>query len=313
MGLAFIFGLGCVLGAPASAEPAHLVKAPPNQNPLGPLKDVTHEWQRYQPANRFCVRVNVFEVTGNTGGKHSGAKAACRRSGFGPGDGDLYLVEIETPRLCAGCHRLFLDYSRIPRRNRPPSYWAHGHAYFRLDSPNFTYTADPLAHSPNIKNFTNDKLIAPYGSPLEQVAHAFDLHAISYVGDTAHFAHSEIQGPYYIGPWYLNRHGRRIHGAFVDIDVASAERMPDDALNEILYRSGFNSGELTCVDNASPEYRDGNYLYGGCVDNFGFSRRPINPFVLARSSRRSLFDLAGYDRLRRRDDRSLLFLRTSRI
>lgn len=273
--VALLIGL---VGPPAGAQVPSAPTAPINQDPLGKLIDVTEQWQDYQPAGRFCIKVDSFEITGNTGATEKGSHPACRASGFAPKAKKLTLIKIDAPPLCAGCRRLFIDFSKIPKRNEAPYYYAHGHAYFRFDSFNWTYTADPIAHSPNMKNFTNDKLFAPSGSNQERIAHGFDLHAMSYVSDTAHFAHAVVQGPYYIGPWYVNRAGERIHGVYLDVDVTSATRYPRPEMNEIYYRAGFNSGEPTCLDNNFDDYRDGNYFYGGCVDRFGFSSKGVNPY-----------------------------------
>lgn len=268
--------------APAGAVPS----SPLTQNPLGPLRDVTAAWQRYQPATEFCVKPNVYEFSNDvtfSGDADSvtGADRVCRRSGFRRTDTGLHKVRIRTPLLCAGCRRLFLDYARIPHANAAPNFYAHGHAYFHLQSFNPSYTADPLAHSPNIKNLTNDKLVAPAGSTQEQFFHGFDLHAISYTGDTANVAHSPSQGPYYAGPRYLSRSGRWITGAYVDVDAAGGQALPNDTLNDIGYSAGFNSGEATCPDNVvqNGQYRDGNYYYGGCVDHFGGSAGTVNPYA----------------------------------
>lgn len=274
---------GPIPALPAGAEarrPPAGESTPLTQDPLGPLVDVTGRWQRFQPARAFCIRPNVFEASGDDGATATGRRPACRRSGFPRAAEGLYVVRIRAPRLCAGCRRLFLDYSAIPPENDPPVFYARGHAYFRLHSSNHRYTVDPLSHSPNIKNLTNDKLVAPAGSPQELLTHAFDLHAMAYVGDTAHFAHSSVQGPWYIGPWYVNRRGERIRGAYLDVDVTAAEPLPDPALNEIVYMAGFNSGEATCPDNvlADGAYADGNYFYGGCADHRGMSSEGLDPY-----------------------------------
>ena len=89
--------------------------------------------------------------------------------------------------------------------------------------------------------------------------------------DTVHFIHTAIQGPYYIGPWYLNRRGHRIHGVYLDVDVADAAHFPIAQLNEIGYVDGFNSGKL-CPSDADA-------FYAGCVDSFGYSVSMVNPFA----------------------------------
>ncbi|HJP67023.1 MAG TPA: hypothetical protein VKA30_12055 [Actinomycetota bacterium] len=244
---------------------------------MGPLVDVTDRWQAFQPAGHFCVKPDRFELSGSSGPFTTGNNPACRRSGFGPTDKGLYEVTIRAPRLCAGCRRLFIDYSKIPPKNSPPLFYAHGHAYLRLQSINPTYSVDPIAHSPNIKNFTNDKLVAPTGSLQEQIATAIDTYDMAYVGDTKFFVHSQVQGPYYIGPWYVNRSGERITGAYLDLDAMDAVRLPFAVLNLIRYMSGFRSGEPTCPD-ALFGYTDADAFYGGCVDQMGGSAEAIDPF-----------------------------------
>jgi len=236
------------------------------QDSMGPLTDVTAHWQRYQPARAFCIRPDATQYTpGGTGANATGADPACRRSGFPADATGLIKIQVRAPILCAGCRRLVIEFSKIPAGG------AQGHAYYHLASGNFTYTVDPIAHSPNTKTFTNDKLLAPPGSPQELIIDAIDLHAIAYVTDTVHFIHTAIQGPYYIGPWYLNRRGHRIHGVYLDVDVADAAHFPIAQLNEIGYVDGFNSGKL-CPSDADA-------FYAGCVDSFGYSVSMVNPFA----------------------------------
>jgi hypothetical protein len=127
-------------------------------------------------------------------------------------------IEVRTPPLCTGCRRLFIDFSKIGAGTS----YAHGHAYYRLASANFTYTVDPIAHSPNTKNFTNDKLLAPSGSLQEKV----------------------------------------LDGAYFDVDVADATAFPSAQLNAIGYAAGFDSGQFCpssdpdalyggCIDSVS--------------------------------------------------------------
>jgi hypothetical protein len=181
-------------------------------------------------------------------------------------------IRVGSPALCAGCRRLFIDFSKIPAANAPPALYARGHAYYHLVSANPTYTVAPVAHSPNTKNFTNDKLVTPDGSPQAQVIGQFDLHAMAYVTDTAHFVHTAAQGPYYIGPWYLNRRGQRIDGVYLDVDVADATQLPGGSqANGIAYMAGFDSGTGCPADDDA--------YYGGCVDAGGGSAETIDPFA----------------------------------
>jgi hypothetical protein len=253
--------------------PAARAAVPFQDDSLGPIRDVTGSWRYYQPAGAFCIRPEAGEYTpGGVGATVTGRDAVCRRSGFGRSARGLVEIRVRTPTLCPGCRRLLIDFSKIPRTDAPPSYYARGHIFYRLQSPNFTYTVDPLDHSPNTKNFTNDKLLAPSGSPQEQLIGGLDLHQLAgYAGDTANFVHTAIQGPYYIGPWYLSGRGRRIYGVYLDVDVAGATQFPNPQANAINYAAGFNSGSLCPNDDDS--------FYGGCVDWWSYSVSSVDPYA----------------------------------
>ena len=263
---------GCSASAAAAAPPGQS-GAPFYYDSLGPMRDVTASWRQYQPANLFCVQPNVPQYTpGGVGPTVTGRNRACRHSGFRRSAKGLVVVTVRTPTLCSGCHRLFIDFSKIPAGDPPVYYYPRGHVFYRLASSNSTYTVDPLDHSPNTKNFTNDKLLSPSGSPQEQLIGAGDQHQMfGYVTDTAHFVHTAIQGPYYIGPWYVNRSGRRVRGVYLDVDVADATQYPDPQFNSITYAAGFNSAQ-----HCPPEDQDA--FYGGCVDWWGYSVSTVNPF-----------------------------------
>ena len=248
---------------------AQATAAPFQVDSIGPIHDVTASWRAYQPANVFCVKPDVTEYTPEgTGPTVTGADPACRQSGFRAATTGLVLIRVRTPTLCPGCRRLFVDFSKI----QPGSAYAHGHVFYRLTSPNFTYTLDPIAHSPNTKNFSNDKFVVPDGSPQQPIVYAGDLHQFAgYTSDTAHFVHNVIQGPYYTGPWYVNRQGQRINGVYLDVDTADATHFPGGAqANDIGYAAGFNSG-TSCPSDA-------DFLYGSCVDGWGFSVSTVDPF-----------------------------------
>ncbi len=249
-----------------AVTPAATAATPFQTDSLGPIRDVTADWQSYQPAGAFCVKPDTPQYTpGGSGATATGEDPACRRSGFSRSDTGLVKIQVRTPLLCAGCRRLFIDFSKIGSGTS----YAHGHAYYRLASANFTYTVDPIAHSPNTKNFTNDKLLAPSGSPQEQLLGTLDLHQVfAYVTDTAHFVHTAIQGPYYIGPWYLGGDGERINGVYFDVDVADATKFSSAQLNAIGYAASFNSGRF-CPSS------DQDALYGGCLDAFSLSATTV--------------------------------------
>lgn len=263
------------------SAPARAAGTSPNSgDPLGPLVDVTAAWQAYQPSSDFCVHPTVFEVPATTE-TASGATPACAASGFPTTATGLYEVKIDTPPLCAGCRRLFIDFSKIaPSTATAPT--SHGHAYLRLMSLNPTYTVPPVAHSPNIKNLTNDYLVAPPGSAISAVTSQVDPYDMAYAADTANFAHTAAQGPYYVGPGYVNTAGKWIYGAYLDVDMSKATQLPQAAMNLIRYAAGFDSSPSTCPDSLlfGAGYTDGNYFYGGCVNAFGASSPPgVDPWT----------------------------------
>ncbi len=278
---AFVLLLSLVAVA-AAARSDPLPESPLTQNPMGPLVDVTANATHYQPADVFCVKPDVFQVL-DVGETVTGTDPDCARSGFAAAATGLVKIKMSTPALCNGCRRLFLDYAKIPVSNEPPNFYAHGHAYFHMGSLNPSYTVEPIAHSPNVKNFTNDKLFVPDGSPQEPYVWAFDLHSRAYTANTAHTVHNDSQGPYYAGPWYVNRGGERIVGAYLDVTVVTdLGPLPlDHRLNEIGYFAGFHSGEPTCPDELVGDgmYADGDAFYGGCVDHFGAGRDVVDPFT----------------------------------
>ncbi len=256
--------------ASLAAAPAASAAQPYQLDAMGPIRDVTAHWRSYQPARVFCIKPNVTEYTpGGTGPTVTGRNPACRHSGFTKKAKGLVVIKVATPTLCPGCRRLFIDFSKI----KPGTQYAHGHVFYRLVSPNFTYTLDPIAHSPNTKNFSNDKLLVPEGSPQEPIVWAGDLHQFAgFTSDTANFIHNVEQGPYYTGAWYVNRSGRRIHGVYLDVDVADATQYPGGAqANQIGYAAGFNS-ENFCTSDA-------DFLYAGCVDQWAYSTSTVDPFA----------------------------------
>lgn len=260
----------------AAAEP--LPVTPLTQDPLGPIVDVTDQWQRYQPASSFCVQPDVFQLAG-TGPTTTGDDPVCAGSGFPASRTGLVKINVESPALCAGCRRLFIDYSKIPAANGGGYFYSHGHAYFHLTSFNPGYSVEPHAHSPNIKNFTNDKLFVPDGSAQEPAISTFDTWSMFYASDTAHTIYSVSQGPYYAGSWYLNQQGVRIYGSYLDVTLSTLGPLGDPALNVIGYSAGFYSGEVTCPNSINGDTADGDGWYGGCIDRFGGSATNVDPYA----------------------------------
>lgn len=241
-------------------------------DPVGTISDVTANAAYYQPAAQFCVPDQVYEFPADS---DLGTSSAC------PHQVDI-TVGATTPQLCPTCVRLFIDYAKAQPNALGES--SSGHVYYRLISPNPSYYSAPTAHSPNIKNFTNDYLVAPPGSPQSTAAGAVDPHLLAYAGETAHYAHTGEQGPYYIGPAYLNQYGDWINGAYIDVDLAKATQLGSPALDSISYAAGYNANPQACPDTAlgtaigTSQYDDGNYLYGGCVNFGGYSAESVDPW-----------------------------------
>ena len=260
--IVLIVGVMAVSAAGAAPLPA----TPFTQDPLGPISDVTASAAAYQPADLFCVRPDVYQIAG-PGEKTTSADPACANSGFPANWPGLVKIRVQTPSLCDGCRRIFIDYSKIGP-NDGNNFYAHGHAYFHLTSLTPGYAVDPVAHSPNIKNFTNDKLFVPDGSPQELPVSTADTYAIAFTGNTAHTVYSVAQGPYYAGSWYLNQEGVRIYGSYLDVQPSPFPQVPEDGIG---YGAGFYSGDITCPNSLNGETADGDGYYGGCADRFGFS------------------------------------------
>lgn len=266
-----------LFAAAAHAEP--LPETPLTQDPLGPMHDVTATAADYQPRDAFCVKTDVFQYPGpGAAAAFTGTDADCAASGFTGNDGGLVKITVGAPPLCGGCRRLFIDFSAIPA-NAGAVLYAHGHAYFHIASLNPATTVEPEAHSPNIKNFANDKLFVPDDSPQRDGVYAFDTYSRAYTGNTAHFVHHEVQGPYYTGPWYVNRDGVRVQGAYVDVQLVPEDPSPAE-IRQLGYGAAFHSGEPVCFDEIiggmfGDGFRDGDGYYGGCIDGFGAARSTV--------------------------------------
>ena len=66
---------------------AHAAPGLFHEDGIGPILDVTSDWQHYQPASAFCIQPDVPEYApGGTGATDTGADPVCRFSGFAPND-----------------------------------------------------------------------------------------------------------------------------------------------------------------------------------------------------------------------------------
>jgi hypothetical protein len=99
-----------------------------------------------------------------------------------------------------------------------------------------------------VKNLTNDYLVAPPGAPSSAVTSQLDPHLLACAADTANYAHTDAQGPYYVGPGYSNTAGDLIDGTYEDIDLNAAKEL-GSALDPITYQSGFDSDPKACPDS----------------------------------------------------------------
>ena len=75
-----------IVQALAAAAALALPAAPatPVQNdPMGPISDVTRDWQSYQPADTFCVKPDVNEyAAGGIGPTTTGRRSRLRAVGL---------------------------------------------------------------------------------------------------------------------------------------------------------------------------------------------------------------------------------------
>ena len=258
-----------ILGAFPALSTAHQTltssDSPLTDDPLGPIENVTADWTYYQPASDFCITPDVYELPAYTGSPCKVAVGSATTTG-------TYEVKISAPALCPTCARIFIDYSKIAANNGTNIY-SHGHAFFKVFSLNLTYSADPVAHSPNIKNLTNDYLVSPPGSVISAVMGQLDTSLLTFAADTANYAHNDVQGPYYVGPGYVDAAGNWIDGAYVDINLANATELGNNTLDQVTYGAGFNSDPPSCLDSVigGPAFADANYFYAGCVNGFGAS------------------------------------------
>jgi hypothetical protein len=70
----------------------------------------------------------------------------------------------------------------------------------------------------------------------------------------------------------VNRRGKRINGVYLDLDVAHANENPGGVpFNDVAYAAGFNSSQYCKGDE--------DFLYGGCVDWWGYSTSTVNPYA----------------------------------
>ena len=135
--------------------------------------------------------------------------------------------------------------------------------------------------------------MSPPNSPQYAVISRIDPELLAYAADTANFAHTAAQGPYYIGPWYVNEAGQRIDGAYVDVSLAHAvdlqARRPSTA--SCTPRASTPTRRRAPTQSCcGPAYADGNYFYGGCVNDAAASSaagpRPVaGPAGLSEAAR----------------------------
>ncbi|MGI8609090.1 MAG: hypothetical protein ACR2MY_07680 [Candidatus Dormibacteria bacterium] len=165
-----------------------------------------------------------------------------------------YLAADFAP-LCAGCHRILIDYAAIPGGTyNPTSPAADGHwaARFTTDS-SLTATTPVNEHSPNIKNLCADKFVnsAPGADCLSAVS-SIDLGAHEFEGDATIFHHFPFEGRYFNGPSYLAGNGSGVplhwvNGAFFDVDPAGAASLA------VWYNAGYR-GRGDAVPDTDQSY-----------------------------------------------------------
>ncbi len=108
--------LGAAMATPAAAGAQ---TSPLGSDPVGPISNVTADWQYYQPASDFCVPDQVVEIPSDTQDTQTGSNPACAFSGFTPADSrtvrgeDRYSAAVRDVR--APVHRLRRDQAELAR------------------------------------------------------------------------------------------------------------------------------------------------------------------------------------------------------
>lgn len=248
----------------ASNNPCDTVALPICVAALGPLRDVTSNWQSYQPALVQPVPISDYVAdpedapppagVGVCGGEAahppppipaSTEANALPAPAPGPPPGDnspftgshycqLRYLSTDFDALCAGCRRVLVDYSAIPAGNATsPGADGHWAARFNAGS-DFTPTMPFNGHSPNVKNLCADKstlLNTAPGSDCLPALAQFDEHAMELEGDSSIFHHFPFEGRYFNGPAYLAGDGvgvpyHWVHGAYFDLNLGGAAGLP---------------------------------------------------------------------------------------
>jgi hypothetical protein len=245
-------------GADSSSNPCDLSASLPQcVAALGPLQDITADWSDYQAAPVQAIPISDYAAdpedaspplgVGTCGAETSqpaaggaavpqGTVAATPPAGVPspPGSHGPYCVlrylAADFAPPCPSCHRVLIDYTRIPD-GTAISPGAGGHFALRL-TPSAGLggvTAPFNGHSPNIKNLCSDKFVNP--SPGAQCDAnpfwaQFDQYGLGMEGDAAIYHHFPTEGRYYNGPAYLAGDGMHIsyhwvRGAYVDLDTGS--------------------------------------------------------------------------------------------
>ena len=182
---------------------------------LGPLRDVSEGWRDYQPALVQVVPMSDYAATDPEAQAPPLGVGPCggETQSQGPGPGQVmqspppgvpappgshgpycvlhYLPQDFTP-LCGDCHRLLIDYSRIPSGTAvSPGAQGHWAAKFNQSQP-VSLATFVNGHSPNIKNLCADKFFnrGPGATcvPYTQL----DQNAVEYEGDTTWYHHLSL-------------------------------------------------------------------------------------------------------------------------
>src|SRR5439155_22916568 len=107
-----VVGLATMTILATAVASARADSSPPFQNnPMGPLKDVSVNWRHYQPAGTFSIRPDATQYTPGAAGATTTARdPACRRSGCRRRATHLVKIHVRTPASGSGCRRSFIDF-----------------------------------------------------------------------------------------------------------------------------------------------------------------------------------------------------------
>jgi LPXTG-motif cell wall-anchored protein len=246
---------GAQTALPQGSSPCdHLPQLPQCVPALGPLLDVSRTWHSYQAATVQLVPISDYASDPEDSSPPLGAGTCGTETMHAAADGStvppgrvvaappagipappgthgpyclLTYFAADFSPLCAGCHRMLIDFAAIPAgTSTAPG--ADGHWAGRFSASQLNVSAPFDGHSPNIKNLCADKFFNPSPGAACTPYAQIDGYGLEFEGDSSIYHHFPLEGRYYNGPQYLAGGGTRespyhwVHGAYFDVDPHGA-------------------------------------------------------------------------------------------